>query len=70
MSEEAKLRLAATSLRLLVGDLVAALERARPLAESWADGVGSSHPDHEVIKEVDGVLALARRVLDDTKGAL
>ncbi len=39
-------------------ELEAILRRVLPLAESWADGVGASHPDHDVIAEARAALGL------------
>lgn len=47
--ELAKLRRELTTAR-------AALVSVLPLAKSWADGVGQSHPDHETISEAEKAL--------------
>ncbi len=40
-------------------ELLEALERTLGLAEKWADGVGRSHPDHDVIAEARAAIAKA-----------
>lgn len=55
-------RLANATLIAAAPDMLEALERTLTLAERWADGVGSSHPDHDVIAEARAVIAKAKGV--------
>ncbi len=41
-------------------ELLEALELVLPLAAEWADGKGSSHPDHEAIAVARAAIAKAR----------